>query len=85
MEGQLAGDREWGWFDETRYARQEQTEITGLRDVIVGFQNRGAEAIVVIMPENRALRSRVPAEAKRFLVGYLSRQFRTPRESVGLR
>jgi hypothetical protein len=66
-----------GWFEPSRYAQEENAQSAALRELISKLQDRGVEVLVVLMPEARAFRTRVPAEAKQYLLDYLLREFPT--------
>lgn len=76
-QAQLIHFGQFGWFDIRHYAREQEAEAAGLRELISRYRARGTEVLVVIMPQGTAYRSRVPAEAKQFLLQYLHSQFHT--------
>jgi hypothetical protein len=75
VQAQMARFAGFGWFDRRRYALEQETQAASLRTLISSFRARGAEVLLVILPEASAFRTRVPPEAKRFLLDYLRREF----------
>jgi hypothetical protein len=72
----------FGWFDERRYALKQEIQAADLRTLISRYRARGAEVLLVIMPEASAFLDRTPPEAKQFLLDYLRREFRTDPVSI---
>jgi hypothetical protein len=70
-------EEEVGWFDVMQFDKYRQNTTKVLIDVILGFRSRGAEVVVVLMPETTLIRDRIPTEARRYLEEDLTRAFAT--------
>jgi len=72
---QMDGFRLKGCFDPARYLLHRDAEIGALEELLSQFQERRTEVIVVILPEESALRSRVPGEEQQFLIDSITGRF----------
>jgi hypothetical protein len=66
-----------GWLDPVAYQTNGERGMEWLARTVSGFRNRGAEVIVVTMPEASAMKTHVPPIAQRMLVDFLKRQYPT--------
>jgi len=64
-----------GWFDPAQYARFQGPQAAALARLVAGFRQRGAEVVVVLMPEQSVLRRRIPPAARQYLDATLRRAY----------
>jgi hypothetical protein len=74
MELEWDAAQKLGWFDPKPYTT-EGPQAASLARMIAAFRSRGAQVIVVLLPERKAWRSAVPPEAKTCLLALLEARF----------
>jgi hypothetical protein len=66
---------ERGWFNPQEYRRAQGAQAQALIKVIGEFRKRGAQVIVVLMPQRSIVRQRIPPSSKQYLIHALARSF----------
>jgi hypothetical protein len=58
---------EFGWFDQRHYDEYGPQMSLLLVQLVYGFQCRGSQVVIVLMPEEKVIRDRVPQQASSYL------------------
>jgi hypothetical protein len=72
---QLDGFDRFGWFDAAMYPRHGREQIAALIGLMQEFKEMGSNVVVVLMPEQAALRDKIPSVAEESLRAGIASSF----------